>query len=471
MRFFTFLSLAFVWAARLYAFTETTGAEAVAESKPRVKISSNSPTFAFNGLFTSGAPGTPPSGYESSYRTTPNSGPALAFYPFGKPQTDRKGKKPPPFKPSVQVGVFGQIVGAANQDRTTAEQDEDPNFNRRYDLQMMIYRCRLLAGGRISPKTSFFFETEVPVPVGYVNPNGTKEGAVGIILLDALVEHIFHNSFSVVAGKQWVGINRNSLQTAAGLLALDFGYYQNPYGIYPNQPLQNNFGRDLGIQARGFFAKDRFEYRVGVFRGGASDVYSPPRFTGRVSYNFLGKEKDLYFIGTTLGQGKLFALGAGFDVQKSYVGFACDAFLDVPLGDAGSVTCNVSYTHLDGGTSKRPGSFTQLIPRQNVLFGELGYYIKEIKVQPFIGYEGQLMNGRPIQYGLPDNISPDLLKGQNTLHSLERIVGGLNYYIAGYNMNVKAQYGVQRYGRTELNGEVKMQQRSEFWFQMQFFIF
>ena len=146
----------------------------------------------------------------------------------------------------------------------------------------------------------------------------------------------------IIAGLQLVSHNRNGLQGAAALLANDFTFFQYPFNLFEDQPLQGNFGRDLGINSRGFFLDDKLEYRFGIFTGinTGEFVNEDPdlRYVGRVAYNFFDVEKDYYYAGTKLGQGKTLAIAGGFDLQGTYRNFGIDFFLDMPLGEAGSLT-------------------------------------------------------------------------------------------------------------------------------------
>jgi hypothetical protein len=376
-------------------------------------------------------------------------------------------------KKSVQVGGLLHFDAVGLQEKPTAAQSADPNYNRRWERQMYVYRARILVGANISPKTSFFLETEIQVIIGRTDATGQKRSQVSPIILDAQVEHIFSKYFSVIAGMQLVGTTRNALQSAAALMALDFGYFQYPYSLFENSPLQGNFGRDIGVNLRGFLADERLEYRLGVFNGRRDDPYSPFRVIGRLNYNFLNREKDFYYTGTTLGQGKILAWGAGFDVQDSYTHLSTDVFLDLPTGESGSVTLNTAFSYLNGGDRNNApfGSYTRTIPKQTIHFLELGYYFKKIKLQPYFKYENQIIDGTRNQFGLPSNASEQALKNNNILASNQRIGVGINYYVADYNTNLKLIYESVGYGRNALNGNAEKQRRGEVWLQLQFFIF
>lgn len=375
------------------------------------------------------------------------------------------------FKPSVQVGGFLQVQGVTTQDRPMSPALDQ---SREWARQVQIARARFMVGGSISPKTSFFMQTELPAPVGFVSGTGTKNmQRVAPILLDAQIEHTFNRYVSLITGMQLVGINRNGLQSPVTLMGLDFGWYQYPYNVVEGQALQNNFGRDVGVNARGFLANDRLEWRAGVFRGRGVSQYSPFRTVVRVNYNFLDREKGFYYSGTTLGKQKIFSIGGGLDKQGTYTAMALDAFLDLPLGP-GSVTMQSSYMHLTGGNSADGKSFTPLVPNQSIYFAELGYYFPQVKLQPYVKYEAQQMDITSAQYavnndriaaGLPVFGTEKDMSDFNTLTSNSRIGGGLNYYVNEFNFHVKLQYEKIFYGRfdglggtqTKSGGEVKLQ--------------
>jgi len=371
----------------------------------------------------------------------------------------------------IQVGALLHLIGVGLQDRTTAAQDADPNFQRQWQRQLNVYRARILVGANISEKTSFFMETEIPSIIGRTDSAGNKNMQVSPIILDAQVEHIFNKHFSLIAGMQLEGVTRNALQSAASLMGLDFGYFQYPYNLFTNSPLQGNFGRDIGLQARGFFFNDRLEYRLGAFSGRNFDQYSPLRIVGRLNFNILDREKDFYYTGTTLGQGKLWSIGGGFDIQGTYQNYGIDMFLDLPLGNAGSLTVQTAFNYMTGGNSANGKTLTRFIPTQTIHFVEIGYYFHKAKLQPFFKYENQIIDGTPTQFGLPATVPSSALRDFNTLNGNMRIGGGLNYYFAGYNTNLKLIYEQVSYGRLSLANTGETASRGEVWLQLQFFIF
>jgi len=368
-----------------------------------------------------------------------------------------------PFKPSIQVGAIVHMFASSEQDGYSNPQGAaTPNsWNRGFTL----YRARVLVGGQLSRKGSFFMETELPSAIGGPNPDGTKNVKVSAIILDAQYQYSFSNSFQVVAGQQLVSNNRNGLQGAAALMANDFSYFQYPYNLFANSPLQGNFGRDLGVNFRGFLGSDHLEYRMGVFTGRNVDSKGPLRFVGRFAYNFLDREKDYYYSGTNLGKGKTFTWGAGFDAQSSYHNFSTDVFLDHPLGDAGSLTLNGAFQYMTGGTNPTSQySFASLIPAQTVEFLELGYYFKAAKVQPWIKYENEDVAAKPEQ---TKGLTVDAFNKLNSSHVLG---GGVNYFFNDLGTNLRLSYMTRTYNVAGTGGFEK-KTYGQVWLQLQFFIF
>lgn len=367
----------------------------------------------------------------------------------------------------VSLGALVQMVGVGLQDRPTAAEEAAPDYSATWQRSFNIYRARILLGIQLTEKTDLFLETEIPTIIGRGTPDGQRRTQVRPIILDAQVTHRFSNAFSLTGGMQLVGITRNQLQSTASLLALDFGYFQYSYTLFETQALQNNFGRDVGINARGFLANDRLEYRLGVFNGRNFDGDDPFRFIARLNYNFWEREKDLYYTGTSLGTVKRLALGGGLDVQGSYLAAGADLFLDLPTGESGGLTLSAAFTYMTGGTANRPDSFTREIPEQTATFLELGYYFRKAKLLPYFKYENQDINAK-----LAQNTSSLSFEDFNTLNSNERVGLGLGYFFQGYNANLKLSYERVTYGRLTLDQAGAESNRvGEVWLQLQFFLF
>ncbi len=274
---------------------------------------------------------------------------------------------------------------------------------------LFVRRVRVLVGGQLAKNVTFFFETDSPNYGKVVG--GVKTGS-GMLVQDAFVSWKLADAFTLDAGMILTGIAHNSLQSAASLMPIDYG----PHSFLYSAPAQNVVGRDTGFQARGYLADKKLEYRVGVWEG-ARDAASRNSFreTVRVQYNFLDADTGFFYTGTGLGKKKIFAIGGGYDVQKDYSSYAADAYYDHPLGP-GALTAQLDYIHYDGG------DFLKTLPKQDVIYGEAGYYISRAKVMPFFTYSKR------------DVASTDT--GDETRWSV-----GLGYFAYGHNLNIKAAYG------------------------------
>lgn len=366
---------------------------------------------------------------------------------------------------SIKVGVLSQVQGQLLQEQTTAAQDTTPDFTRHWQRQMFVRRMRVIVGGDISKNTTFFFESDA-TSIGKVGATGSKTINVNMYVQDAFIQYTFMPEVSIITGLQLVGITRNSLQSAASLMALNYGSYQ----FVPNVPLDNIIGRDVGVSARGFLLNERLEYRIGVFDGKSFNPYSSLRTTARVAYSFGDLEKGIFYSGTTLGKGHVLSVGTGADIQGSYSAYAGDVFVDMPVSDLGSVTGSVSLSLIDGGGSSTDSTyFTGQLPRQTVYFAEVGFYLKEYGLQPYLKYEAQSVNATVLkQVGATDAT----LSMKNSLKSESRLGIGLNYFIQGHSVNLKALYETVLRNRVSLvPAKTESASNGEFTLQLQYFMY
>ena len=207
-------------------------------------------------------------------------------------------------KPTVNVGVLAHTYLYAQQ-RGFGSDELVENANH-WDMGVNLYRARIMLDVHLSPRDYIFAETEITAGLG---PAADK--AASIKILDAQYEHKFFDWLSVSAGKMLVSYNRNGLQTASTLMANDFAYFQYPYNMSQESPLQNDCGRDVGINLTGGFFKDKLKYRAGIFDGRRTfenTKNKPFRGTMRVEYNFMDIDK---YSGTNLGEGKTCTFAGG----------------------------------------------------------------------------------------------------------------------------------------------------------------
>lgn len=362
-------------------------------------------------------------------------------------------------QPSFHAGVLMHTyVGFQQKGFNQAEAVGSAN---KWNTDATLYRARIMAEAHLTNRDYVFIETELTSPLGT-----GRNKAAGIKILDAQYDHIFADYLKVSAGKILVSHNRNGLQTAATLMANDFTYFQYPYNMSEDSPLQNDLGRDIGINLSGGFVSGKLKYRLGAFAGrrdfeGQSSA--PLRVIGRLEYNFLDIDN---YSGTNLGMGKTCTLAGGFDTQGTYSAGGADLFVDYPLGLPGSVTLNTAYSYITGGNNPdKKYSFATMIPSQHVTFLELGYYFKSCKLQPWVRYERQDMQSKANQTG---GLATDIYDKLNTTTVFG---GGLNYFFNGYTTNVRLSYVAMTKGIEVAAGEIKNKTYGQVWLQLQLCLF
>jgi hypothetical protein len=358
------------------------------------------------------------------------------------PATPKEGGQPkepapPPPAPSslqLKAGDANIKFGFLVQPQVNWQQDA---ASRGYQQNFLIRRLRLYLAGQFTKELFFAVDsdnTNLGKAVGT-----TKTINTGFQWLDVTMEWRPRKEFNLQAGLLRAPTSREGLKAAPSSFLLDFSAYAlNTVG----NVLGATAGRDVGFMARGYFAKDRFEYRVGAFAGlRETGSRNPFRWTGRVQYNVF--DTEVYnmpsYPGSYLGTKKILALGTAYDMQRSYKGYTADAYWDIPIS-AGAVLGTMEYQHLDGG------KFVAALGKSNILQFDAGLFIKKAKVGPWVRYEQR-------------KFSPSTTKDE------KRYVGGLNYYAAAHNFNIKAGYV-----RLSLN-DPKIKSTSEFTIQLQGYYF
>ncbi len=323
---------------------------------------------------------------------------------------------------NFKLGVLGQFQADWLHDNATDATAAN----------LFVRRVRLLFGGQVAKNVTFFIETDAP-NLGKTLATG-KNITPSVIVQDAYGEFKASDAFMLDAGLMFVPFSRNSIQTAASLLPIDYGAFT----FTQSAPEQSATGRDAGFQARGYFLENRLEYRVGAFQGQRNPASSNAlRFAGRVQYNALDPETGFFYTGTYLGKKKILAVGAAFDTQSHYHAYDAGVFADYPLGP-GAVTAQFAVDHFDGDVT------LPSLRKQNDLLLEAGYLIRSLKLTPVL------------QVSHRDVV--DVTAGDETRTSI-----GANYWWAGHNANVKAAY-------TNINPRGVPSQH-EFTIQLQLFYF
>jgi hypothetical protein len=322
---------------------------------------------------------------------------------------------------SVRLGFLAQMWGDFNQN---VRQDSS------YAQNLFIRRLRLIVGGQVGSKVSFFMDTDSP-NLGRTTTAAGKSLTSPVIIQDAWVEVKpgTSNALFLTAGLQYVPLCRNCIQTAVSHLVLDF----DSYAFAASAVTGSSNGRDVGVQAKGYLADNKIEYRAGVFSGarganaaGVLTASNALRGAGRIQVQLLDAEAPGYaYPGTYFGKKKVLAIGAGYDAQSSYKAWAADAFFSYPLGNNG-ITAQTNYIHYDGDTFFPSSATVAGLPKQNTFEIEGGYHFTDAKFTPFAKFESR-------------NVDDALATNVANLDEHRLQLGG-SYYISGNNLNVKAAY-------------------------------
>lgn len=314
----------------------------------------------------------------------------------------------PPFTFSTSDGDTTLKLGFLLQPQYEALENSTATDTRH---NVFFRRLRLMAGGKLAPKLSYFIESD-SANLGKENPGGDREA--DIFLQDAYLSYAFRPEFQVDGGMIIVPVSHNTTQSAASLMTIDFG----PYAFSSSAPTRSKVGRDYGMQARGYI-RNRLEYRVGVFRGNRNhDGDFPYRFTARVVYYPLEADTGYFYTGTSLGARKVVAIGGSIDRQGSYSANAVDFYLDHPLPGGDAVTAQANFIRYDGG-GEYP--FQSLAP-QNTWLVEGAYYLHRARLGPYIQFASRDLT----EPGARDD---------------GKVQGGVSWWVQKHRVNLKAGYG------------------------------
>lgn len=305
---------------------------------------------------------------------------------------------------------FGILVQGQTEMLETADHAET-------STNLYLRRFRVLFGGAINERWSFFFETDSP-NLGKGNPNpGPTSGAKDagdVFIQDAFVTYTHREAFKIDAGLIMPPVSRNGTQSAASLLAVDYG----PYSFVHSGPITSRVGRDYGLQVRGYPAKQHLEYRLAVTQGlRGTEATNPLRISGRVVYYPFGAETGFFYAGTFQGTKKQVGFGGSFDIQDDHRIYAADVFAELPLAARREgVTLQANWMHYDGG------AFLTAVPEQDTILVEGGYHLFNRRVTPFVQYHARRF---------ADDITPDQ----------DQAMVGVAYWMAGHQRNVKLAVG------------------------------
>jgi Phosphate-selective porin O and P len=302
---------------------------------------------------------------------------------------------------SGKFGILGQVTGETldNADATHTAQD------------IYLRRIRFLAGFKLWDNLNIFFDTD--------SPNTSKgdglggKTAVDLYVQDFFATYTFAKEFQIDAGFMLPPNSYNHTESAAQLLAVDYG----ANSFLESASLQERVGRDSGVQARGYLA-DHLEYRLGVFQGNRSKVYNSFLFGGRLAYWIFGTQTGYTYRGTSLGKTQSLEIGGSYSKQNDYKSDDFDLFWDQPVNGGDGITLQIDHNDLDGGV------FLKALPKQKNDLAELAYYIHGIK---------------SAIYGQYTDRKFDVTTTANQTEKRYEI--GWAWYPHGYNSNLKLGVG------------------------------
>ena len=327
-------------------------------------------------------------------------------------------------KQSFKIGILGQLQ---------AESIENGNAKNDSANNLFLRRLRLLGNFKLSDELTVFFDTDSP-NLGKGNADGSKNNA-DIFIQDFVVTYAFSKAFQLDGGMLLMAQSYNHNQSAASLLAVDYG----PYTFVESVPTTSRTGRDYGLQARGYLGGDHLEYRAGVFQGvrGVNNTNSF-RYAGRLAYYVFGPETTYFYRGTSLGKTQTLSIGGSFDRQEDYESYGADLFWDQPIAGGDGLTLQVDYSQVDGDV------FIPALPEQTNTLAEVGYYFHTVKLMPYVQFARQNFDAV-------------------TLRDEERTQGGLAFWFNGHNSNLKLAWTkIDRDGARKRNQYVVQYQIFQF---------
>lgn len=278
----------------------------------------------------------------------------------------------------------------------------------------------------------------------------------------------FDDALNFKIGLTKIPLTRANLDDCYGPLSLDRSMFV--YSAYGSSPAK--FSRDLGAVAWGNVANDKVGYFAGIFQGregitstthpfsGAvvrSTIEPASRFeyVGRVHVAFLDAENGSGYMGSYLGENKIFTVGFGMAYEPQvvyknvnangslrdeetvdYTAMAADMMFEYPT-TAGTVTATAQYLKTDFedafktnfNAGDRLSNITGLNGQKEGGYVKGAYlFPQKIKgegmVQPYAVYEDWKFAHL---LGIDDQ-------------GIKQFGGGVNYYAKGQNIRITLEY-------------------------------
>lgn len=369
---------------------------------------------------------------------------------------------------SLKLEVKGQVYS------------ETTNFGVGQDRQgtrtdFHFQRLRLTLTGMLTDKIGFKFQTcgacgtSKQGSLGYaVTAQDTDANDRDIRIIDAYAIFALSDAVNLKVGLTKIPLTRANLDDCFGPLSLDRSMFV--YTAYGSSPAK--FSRDVGAVAWGGFHGDKLKYFAGVFQGreGLTKTNNPfsgavvtssiqPRgtfeYVGRVHYSFLDAEPGSGYMGSYLGEMKVFTVGAGAAFQPdavyknvsntgvlantdtvNYKAYAADFLFEYPTRQ-GTVTANGQYLNVNFDdaykTNQNPGDVLANIGGINGQ--KKGGFFKAAYIPPVkIHGDGLLQT-----YGIWEHWQFATLLGVPG-QTIKQYGGGVNYYIKGQNARITGEF-------------------------------
>ena len=321
-------------------------------------------------------------------------------------------------------------LGAGLRTSFTAVEDGASNESS-YSKDFEVDSIRLYLNGQLLPYLGFTFNTE-------------RDAGGSIELLDLLVRFEPHDLFNVWGGRLLPPTDRSNLSGPYFLGAWTFPIVQ----AYPSEFV----GRDDGIAVWGQVNGGAFKYQVGAFEGfnrrvTSFDAEGQPNldvdgnvvsanpnssdnllYAGRLTMNLWDPEPGYYNASTYYGAKDILAIGltgqyqkdatgvleadGGFSDKGDFTAWSVDFLMERALSDGGVVTLEAAYYDYDYDG----------IPDPDFGFEGDGYFVLGSYMFPQVVGIGQFQPQVRYQE-LDDDNGP----------KRERLEGGLNYIMNGYN--------------------------------------
>jgi len=381
---------------------------------------------------------------------------------------DQDKKDEPKSERSLDISIKGQVYSettdfGAGQDRQGSRTD------------IHFQRLRLTLTGMLNDKIGFKFQT-------CGNCGTTKQGALGygvsaqdvdwndrdVRIIDAYAIFDLADAFKLKVGLTKIPLTRANLDDCFGPLSLDRSMFvYTPYGSSPAK-----FSRDMGAVAWGGFNGDKLRYFGGLFQGregltktnhpfsgavvtSSIEPASNFEYVGRVHYAFLDPESGSGYMGSYLGDQKVFTVGGGVayeaaavyknvtsagvvqnDETVNYSAYAADFMFEYPT-KAGTPTITGQYlkTDFEDAYKTNFNAGDRLANIAGLNGQKKGGFVKGAYILPVkLHGEGLLQ-----PYFLSESWEFAHLLGIDG-QKVKQYGGGVNYYIKGQNVRVTGEF-------------------------------